>query len=188
MIAETLLALVVAAPADDAMKCGRTHTLPGYPENAAVLVVDGEIRGAIVDSPPDDLDASDILRLEIQCWNPVTDELPASQGVQVIAVVTKSGRAQAEAATFHAADLLQAFISEQGELPSSLEDLDASLVGYALDSTDLGWTLTSSDRSGFSCSLAETAVASGNATCQFAWPAIKERLRSEWGRENRLPN
>lgn len=183
MIVETILAMALSAPADPSLKCARTHHLPGYGEDSAIILLDGEIRGSNLDGHSlTEIDPEDVAQIEIACWNPDTGELPASGGVQLIVVSTNSTMAAAEAQSLQAARLVHAFVAENDEIPRSLEQLDKSLAGYSIEVGELGWKLTSPDISGIACSTSELGSAAEEVGCQRTYSVAKRNLRDAWER------
>ncbi len=184
MVIESVFALALSVPLDPSLKCGSTQNLPGYPEKSAVMLIDGEIRGSNVDFSIDSIDATDIARLEIKCWNPVTDELPAARGVQLIVISTYSGQARAESQTLDAARLVHAFVDEHGELPTALEEIDPDLAGYSIEEAELGWHLRSADIDGLACLTSRLGSLNDEVGCSFAYSTVKQRLRRAWDAES----
>lgn len=180
MIIEAILALALAAPADPVLKCPRTNHLPGMPEASAVVLIDGEIHGNSETFSTDDFDTSSIERIDIVCWNPATDEIPASRGIQLIVITTKSRFAEAKAATLEAARRLHAFVAEHDEVPTSLEALGADLNGYSVEVGPLGWTLDSADIDGIECTASELGSEAGEVRCSNTYSGAKETLREAW--------
>lgn len=49
MITESMLGLSLSTPAAPSLECPRTHQVPGYPEDSAVVILDAEILGSTAD-------------------------------------------------------------------------------------------------------------------------------------------
>lgn len=131
MIVESVFVLALSLAAEPEFKCPATHRLPGFPERAAAMIIDGEVRGNNIDFDPNDLSPEDIGRLEVKCWNPETDAIPASEGVPLIVIWTNSALEDAHSKTLGVAERLQEFEEANGRLPTSLETLGPDVDGYS---------------------------------------------------------
>ena len=185
MILEALLVATVAVPPAEAMKCPRTHQLPGYPEDSAVILVDGEVRG----SGPDVaamLDPEDIEGIEIKCWNPDTDELPASSGIPLILITTRAMKTATMDEVRDAANLVREFAREHGRMPDSVEELDPGQAsGLELSRVGDGWHVSTTGPRALHCTAQVEAEGDPSVGCRSTYALARRSLREAYERGDR---
>ena len=176
-----MIGLALSMPLDPGLKCPRTHSLPGFSEDDVAALIDGQLQKISPgENVMDDIDPSEVDRLEVTCWDPETDEIPARRGVPLVIVVTKQGLANAESAMLRAVKSVRSFVSERAELPSSIDVLDPSFSGYTIRGRDGAWTLTSTALGGHVCTATPVHIAEGRAHCEDIHSAPKRALREAW--------
>lgn len=174
------------APAD--VKCPRTHHLPGFPAESAVVLIDGEIQGSNLEWDPDQLDAEDVARVQITCWNPETDELPARNGVQLIVITTKNLEQSTRAEIEDGVASVQRFSDQHDRLPDAIGDLDLTAVAATrLEYTrsESSWTVTTSGPRAYLCSASGTEGTDADRVdvrCRVSHELAKRNLRDAYER------
>lgn len=178
-----MIGLMLSMPVDPTLKCPGTQRLPGFAEDQIAVVVDGEIRKHTSGGGPlEDLQPANVHRLDVTCWNPDTGEIPATAGVPVIVVVTRSALAEAESAMRRATRSVRSYIAVRAELPSSIEVLDPRLVGYSIGSRAGPWTLTSPAQYGHVCTATQRDIAEDTTGCRDIFSPVAQVLREAWER------
>jgi len=181
MVIESIFGLLLTLPPDPALKCPRTHSLPGYVEGDVALVLDGELhRASVRNNVMREVDPHEIEDIQVTCWDPDTDRIPSKRGVPVMLVTTKSGLAQAEASMRSALRRVRAFVAARAERPSSADVLGSALVGYSISQPAGVWTLTSKPLHGHVCVATDQHVAELEAECEAAASAAQPALRAAW--------
>lgn len=182
LIEAVLISWLGTVPATE-LKCPRTHSLPGFPDDAAVVLIDGEIRGNSLEMDLDELDTDDVSRLAIICWNPETDELPARNGVQLIVITTKGLVDSTRAEIREAIESLRRFSAANHRAPGSLARLDLSSRAAArmeYTHSDSGWTVATAGPRAFVCSASGTDFDGVEVTCQVSHELAKLNLREAY--------
>jgi len=178
MIVESVFVLALSLAAEPEFKCPATHRLPGFPERAAAMIIDGEVRGNNIDFDPNDLSPEDIGRLEVKCWNPETDAIPASEGVPLIVIWTNSALEDAHSKTLGVAERLQEFEEANGRLPTSLETLGPDVDGYQIETGVHGWILTAPEVTDLACSISKVTIEAGEGVrCKTVYTLARRSLR-----------
>ena len=185
MIVESLLLHALLTMPALELKCGGDVAFPGSEERTPVVVIEGRVIVGELDDISASLTAEDIHHVNVTCWNPTTDEMPARSGVSVIAITTKQAVAEAQAdlrflqgavRDFHAAeDRFPADVSEVG-----LSEPDA--VRFSMTATDAGLRLATAGMRDAQCSVAADADDAVELTCEPSVSLAKASLREAWDR------
>ncbi len=163
-LAFVALGLVSAKGA--AAKCFSRMAWPGLELNDAVILVDGSVVLSGVEEL-NEMDASDVHSLVIQCWNPATGEFQPRGGANVISVWTKGFVASTRAPIEGLLRAQEEHFSQFSRYAQSLDEL----VGFGVprdamlefSATSEGWSaVTARDDVAYRC-----FVYSGNATQQL---------------------
>ena len=181
MVIESIFGLLLTLPPDPALKCSRTRSLPGYVEGDIALVLDGELhKTSVRENVMSEIDPSEVESIQVTCWDPDTDKIPAPRGVPVMLVTTKSGLAQAEASMRSALRRVRSFVAARAERPNSADVLGPALVGYSISHQAGVWTLTSTPLHGHVCVATDQHVVEVEAECEAAASAAQPALRAAW--------
>jgi len=181
VLIESIVALALTLPDDPTLKCPRTHTLPGYSEDDVTMVLDGDIhRVPRGENVMDSIEPSEVEVIEVACWDPDADEIPARRGIPLVVVATKSSRSDAESAMRRAVRATRSYLASHAELPSSIEALDPTLLGYSIEIRDGAWTLTSAAHRGHMCTATEVDIAQGTMRCDDVLRPAAKAVREAW--------
>jgi len=181
VVVESIVSLLLTLPNDPVLKCPRTHSLPGYSAEDVVMVLDGDIqRVSQGENVMDFIEPSEVEVIEVTCWDPDADEIPARRGIPLVVVVTKSSRTDAESAMRRAVRGVRSYVASHAELPSSTEALDPALFGYSIETRNGAWTLLSPAHRGHACTATELDIAQATSRCDDVFTPAARAVREVW--------
>lgn len=131
MVFEALALHALLAPAFLDLKCGSTKRFPGVADRTPVMVLDGHVITGDPDVMLATIQPEDLDQVEVSCWNPDTDEMPARDGVPVILITTLQAVEDAQADIRFLLNSIRGFEAAESRLPASLEEL--GLTGFVAD-------------------------------------------------------
>lgn len=185
MVFEALALHVLLAPAAADLKCASTVAFPGVEDRTPVMVLDGRVIVGDADVQLATIQPEGLESVQVSCWNPATDEMPARSGVPVIVITTKEAVEDAQADLRFLLNSVRAFEAAESRLPTSLGEL--GLTGFVADRFELVVSGESSEirtagNRAFHCTISGDLIDDAKMWCEASLSLAKANLREAYER------